>query len=82
MPGPGPHASNPNIRVGADGSEYVDPIADLGEFLFSWKGLAAVVGADLLLTGGDLLGAGMEFGGDVLGAAGDGLDVAGGALSG
>ena len=51
---------NPNVRVkqGADGGrvEYVDPFEDWAEMLFSKYGAMAIVGADLFLNGGELLG--------------------------
>lgn len=67
--------SNPNVRVktGESGErvEYIDPFADWAEMLFSKQGLAAVVGADILINGGEMLGAGAELFGDVGGAVGD-----------
>ena len=72
--------ANPNVRVkqGKNGErqEYVDPFEDWAEMLFSKYGLAAVVGADIFLNGGELLGAGAElFGefGEAVGEFGAGL---------
>lgn len=69
------HPGNPNVRrrQNADGevTEYVDPLADLGELMFSRTGLALIIGADLLVNDGGLLGAGVEFGGELLDGAGN-----------
>ncbi len=60
--------ANPNVRVkqgkNGDRKEYVDPFEDWAEMLFSKYGLAAVVGADIFLNGGELLGAGAELFGE------------------
>lgn len=67
--------ANPNVRVktGADGErvEYVDPLEDWAEMLFSTKGLAAVIGADIFLNGGELLGSGAELFGELGEAVGE-----------
>lgn len=65
---------NPNVRAvqTADGPvELVDPVADLSELMFSRAGVGLVVGADLFLNGGELLGTGFDVVGDVAGAAGE-----------
>lgn len=73
------HMNNPNVRVKqtAEGpQEYVDPFEDLAEMLFSRNGALAVVGADILLNGGGLIGAGLElFGefGEAVGGIGESI---------
>ena len=66
---------NPNVRAkrGVDGEpvEFVDPVADLTELMFSRTGAALVVGADLFLNGGELLGSGLDVIGDAAGAVGE-----------
>jgi hypothetical protein len=73
------HPNNPNVRIKQTPQgtkEYVDPFEDLAEMLFSRNGALAVVGADILVNGGGLIGAGMElFGefGEAVGEMGEAL---------
>jgi len=66
---------NPNVRVkqGSDGErmEYVDPLEDWAEMLFSKQGALAILGVDLLVNGGELLGGGLELIGEAAAGLGE-----------